>query len=91
VGIVGMGIVGMGIVAAILVLGFGLLIFFLMRRSQRVVPDVAEREAAQRDRAVAVDDQGQAIAESQEAGDEAPRDDDAFEAVLHEELDDLGR
>ena len=79
------------VVAVVLVLGFGLLIFFLMRRSQKVVPDAAGRHAAQRDRAVAVDDHGRPITESQADDDAAPRDDAAFEGVLKEELKDLGR
>jgi hypothetical protein len=77
----------MGIVAAVLAAGLGLLIFWLYRRSQTVVPDVADREAAKRDRVVAVDDAGRPVLESEEGDAEAPRDSAAFESVLHEEID----
>jgi hypothetical protein len=79
------------IVTAVLVLGLGLLILTLMRRTQRVVPDVADREAARRDQVVAVDDQGVPVTESQADDDVAPRDDAAFEGVLEEQLEDLRR
>jgi hypothetical protein len=80
----------LGIVAAVLAVGVGLLIFFLMRRTQTVVPDVAEREVAHGDRVVADDGQGHEVTESQETP-TPPRDEDAFEAVLREERDELGR
>lgn len=82
-----MSILSMGIVAAVLAVGLGVLIFLLYRRSQTVVPDVTDREAAKRDRVVAVDDTGQPVLESEEGGAGAPRDTAAFESVLHEELD----
>ena len=78
------------IVTVLLVLGVGLLIFFLMRRSQTVVPDVADREASRHERVVALDDDGRPVTESQEE-DPASRDGGAFESVLKEELEDLGR
>ena len=77
------------IVAVLLVLGFGLLIFWLMRRSQKVVPDIADENAAKRDHAVAVDEQGRQIMDSQEPATPA-RDDAAFENVLKDEIHDLG-
>jgi len=74
-----------------LVVGLGYLILTLMRRSQDVVPRVAENDASHSDRVVAVDDEGRPITES-EAGDESPpRDNAGFEAALKEELDELGR
>lgn len=86
-----MSLVVLIIVVVLLVLGLGLLILFLMRRSQRVVPDVADRDAAHRDRVVAIDDQGRPVTASQADDDSAPRDDAAFEEVLKEELEDRGR
>ena len=86
-----MSLVVLIIVIVLLVLGLGLLILFLMRRSQKVVPDVADHDAAQRDRVVAIDDQGRPVTASQAGDDAAPRDDEAFEDVLKEELEDLGR
>jgi hypothetical protein len=85
------GLAAIIIVAVLLVLGLGLLVFFLMRRSQTVVPDVAEKQGAPNDRVVSVDAQGRPVRESQEVDDSPPRDDAAFENVLKEELDDLGR
>jgi hypothetical protein len=84
-----MGLVATIIVTLVLVLGLGLLIFKLLRRNQKVVPDMADQQAARRDQAVAVDEQGQPVMESQEADDAVPRDDAAFEGVLDEQLKDL--
>ena len=78
------------IVAVLLVLGFGVLIFWLMRRSQKVVPDVADEQAAKHDHVVAVDEQGRQIMDSQEPVTPA-RDDAAFDNVLRDEIQDLGR
>lgn len=72
-----------------LVIGLGLLIFYLLRRNQRVVPDTADRQAARHDQVVAVDDEGRPIMESQEGEDDAPPDDTAFESVLDDQLKDL--
>ena len=77
------------VVAVLLVLGVGLLVFWLMRRSQTVVPQVTDEDAASRDKVVGVDEQGRAIAASQEAP-PAPRDDAAFESLLQDEIHDLG-
>lgn len=73
-----MSLVVLIIVTVLLILGLGILILFLMRRSQKVVPDVADRQVAESERA------------SQET-EAAPRDDAAFEDVLKGELKDLGR
>jgi hypothetical protein len=78
------------IVALVLVIGLGYLIVFrLMKGSQTVVPDVADERAAGTDRVVAVDDQGQAVTESQDAPPEPQHDTAGFERVLGESLDDL--
>jgi hypothetical protein len=79
------------ITIGIVIVGLGLLILALMRRAQRVVPDVTDRRPAGRKRVVAVDDQGSPIAASPDDEAATPRDAAAFEAVLKEELDDLGR
>jgi len=78
------------IVAILLVLGVGLLIFRLMRDTQTVVPRVADENAADRDRVVGVDQQGREITASEEPP-TAARDDSGFEALLQDEIHDLGR
>jgi len=80
------------VLAGVLVIGLGVLILWLMRRSPSVVPDVADRHAARHERAVAVDDEGRPVTAA-EAGDDAVegRDTAAFEDVLRDELDDLRR
>jgi hypothetical protein len=78
------------IVAVLLVLGVGYLIFRLMRRSQTVVPQVTDEDAASRDQVVGVDEQGRRIMASQETP-EAPRDGAAFETLLQDEIRDQGR
>jgi hypothetical protein len=77
------------VVTLVLVLVFGLVSFKLLRKNRDVVPDLADRHAARQDRAVAVDDAGQPIMESQVGDETGPRDDDAFEDVLKDQLDDL--
>ena len=78
------------IIAVLLVLGVGLLVVWLMRKSQTVLPQVADEDAASRDKVVGVDERGREIAASQEAP-PAPRDDAAFESLLQDEIHDLGR
>jgi hypothetical protein len=78
------------IVAVLLVLGVGYLIFRLMRRTQTVVPQVTDENAAGRDQVVGVDEQGRQIMASQEAP-EAARDAGAFESLLKDEIHDQGR
>jgi hypothetical protein len=78
------------VIAVLLVLGVGYLVFVLMRKSQAVVPQVTDEDAASRDLVVGVDEQGREIAASQEAP-SAPRDDAAFESLLQDEIHDLGR
>lgn len=84
-----MTVVVLIVVALALVIGLGVLIFSLMRRSQDVVPDTADRQAAETDRVVAVDDQGSPVLESSDAPSGATRDASAFESILDEELDEL--
>ena len=78
------------IVAVLLVLGVGYLIFRLMRRTQTVVPQVTDEDAASRDHVVEIDDQGREIMASQEAPEPA-RDTAGFEALLKDEIHDQGR
>jgi hypothetical protein len=77
------------VLAVVGVIVFGVVTVLLMRRNQEVVPDVADRHAAKKDRVVAVDDGGEPIMESQVPEEAEPRDTTAFESVLKEELDDL--
>ena len=84
-----MTIVVLIIIALVLVIGLGVLIFSLMKRSQSAVPDAADRHAAEQDRVVARDDQGRPVTESQDGPAEVPRDATGFEKVLGEELHDL--
>jgi hypothetical protein len=85
-----LGLAITNIVTIVGVVGLGLLVLALMRRSQQVVPDMAEQQAQTRDRAVAID-RGLPVMESDEKREPDPRDDTAFENVLNEELDDLSR
>jgi len=77
------------IIAVLLVLGVGLLVFWLMRKSQTVVPQVTDEDAASRDHVVEIDDQGREIMASQEAPEPA-RDAAGFESLLQDEIHDLG-
>ena len=49
------------IVVLLAVLGFGYLIYRLMRRSQETVPQVTDRDDAKHDLVVGTDEQGRAI------------------------------
>jgi hypothetical protein len=85
-----MDVVVLVAVAVALVAGLGyLIIFSLMKRSQKVVPDIADERAAGADRVVAVDDQGRPVTESRDVPPEPARDATAFEQVLDESLNDL--
>ena len=77
------------VVVVLAVLGFGLLIFWLMRRSQDEVPDSIEARAAQQPRVVGVDERGGAITDEDEP-DAPPRDQTAFEDLLQDEIHDRG-
>jgi hypothetical protein len=77
------------IIVLALVIGLGILIFALMKRSQAVVPESTDRRSAEKDQVVALDDQGGAVMESQDGPPEEPRDATGFESVLGEELKDL--
>jgi hypothetical protein len=78
------------IIAVLLVLGVGLLIFWLMRRSQTEVPDYADARAAQHPQVVGIDEHGREVAESQEPPAQT-RDAGAFEGLLKDEIHDQGR
>ena len=78
------------IIAVLLVLGVGLLIFWLMRRSQTVVPMVTDEDVASRDNVVGIDAQGREVTAAQEPSPPA-RDDGAFESLLKDEIHAQGR
>lgn len=77
------------VVVLAVVIGLGLLIFRLQRRSQTVVPEVAERHAEKSDRIVAVDAAGRPVTEAEEGPIDPQHDAAGFEAVLGESLEDL--
>lgn len=77
------------IIAVLLVLGVGLLIFTLMRRGQRIVPDVTDGDDAKHDLVVGADEQGREIRASEDLREPA-RDDAGFESLLMDEIHDLG-
>jgi flagellar basal body-associated protein FliL len=77
------------VIVVLLVLGFGLLIFWLMRRSQDEVPDIADAHAARHPQVVGTDERGRAITDADEP-EAAPRDAGAFEGLLKDEIHDLG-
>ena len=77
------------IVVLLAVLGFGYLIFRLMRRSQETVPQVTDRDDAKHDLVVGTDEQGRQIRASEEAPEPA-RDTASFDALLKDEIHDLG-
>jgi hypothetical protein len=83
-------IVIIAVVAVLLVLGVGLLVFWLMRRSQQEVPKAADALAARRPQVVGADQQGRPVMDTDEPS-EAPRDTGAFENLLQVEIHDLGR
>ena len=78
------------IIAVLLVLGVGLLVFWLMRRSQTAVPNVTDEDAASRDNVVGVDEHGREITEAQEPR-SAARDGAAFESLLQDEIHERGQ
>jgi hypothetical protein len=78
------------VIAVLLVLGVGSLIFVVMRKSQTVVPQITDEDAASRDRVVGVDQMGREIMASQEAPEPA-RDTGAFESLLQDEIHVQGR
>ena len=77
------------IVVLLAVLGFGYLIFRMMRRSQETVPQITDRDDAKHDLVVGTDEQGRAIRASDEVPEPA-RDEAGFEALLQDEIHDLG-
>ena len=78
------------VIVLIAVVVFGLLIFWLMRRSQSEVPQATDARAARQPQVVGTDEKGDAILDTEEAV-EPPRDDSAFESLLQDEIRDQGR
>jgi len=78
------------IVVLLAVLGFGYLIFRIMRKSQETVPQVTDRDDAKHDLVVGTDEQGRKIHASEEPQEPA-RDDTSFDALLKDEIRDQGR
>jgi hypothetical protein len=78
------------IIVLLAVLGFGYLIFRIMRRSQETVPQVTDRDDAKHDLVVGTDEHGHAIRASQEVQ-EPVRDETSFDALLKDEIRDQGR
>jgi len=76
------------IVVLLAVLGFGYLIFRMMRRSQETVPQITDRDDAN-DLVVGTDEQGRSIRASEEVL-EPVRDETGFESLLKDEIHDLG-
>ena len=77
------------VIVLIAVVVFGLLIFWLMRRSQTEVPQATDARAARQPQVVGTDEQGDAILDTDEPA-EPPRDDAPFEALLQDEIRDRG-
>jgi hypothetical protein len=78
------------VIAVLLVLGVGYLIFVLMRKSQAVVPEVADRDDAKHDLVVGTDEQGRAIHASEDLQEPA-RDVASFDSLLKDEIREQGR
>jgi hypothetical protein len=77
------------VIVLIAVVVFGLLIFWLMRRSQTEVPQATDARAARQPQVVGTDEKGAAILDTDEPA-EPPRDDGAFESLLQDEIHDRG-
>ena len=77
------------VIALIAVVVFGLLIFWLMRRSKTEVPQATDARAARQPQIVGTDEKGDAILDTDEPA-EPPRDDAPFEALLQDEIHDRG-
>ena len=78
------------IIVLLAVLGFGYLIFRMMRKSQETVPQVTDRDDARHDLVVGTDEQGRAVHASEEPPEPA-RDSAGFESLLKDEVRDQGR
>ena len=74
------------VVVLVLVIGLGLLIFRLQKRAQEEVPRAVDGEA-RGDRIVALDAEGRAVTEADDAPAGPRPETAAFERVLGEELD----
>jgi hypothetical protein len=84
-----MSVVIIAIVAVLLVLGVGMLVLLLMRRSQKVVPQIADGGQTG-ERVVGADAEGRQITEAEEPAPPA-RDDASFESLLQDEIRSQGR
>ncbi len=73
------------VIVLIAVVAFGLLIFWLMRRSQTEVPQATHARAARQPQVVGADEKGDAILDTDEP-EEPPRDEGAFESLLQDEI-----
>lgn len=78
------------IVVVLAVLGFGYLIFRIMRRSQATVPQITDGSDAKHDLVVGTDERGRAIRASEDLQEPA-RDEASFDALLKDEIRDQGR
>jgi hypothetical protein len=77
------------VIVLIAVVVFGLLIFWLMRRSQTEVPQATDARAARQPQVVGTDERGGAILDTEEPA-EPSRDGGAFESLLQDEIKDRG-
>ena len=82
-------LVALIILVLVLVAGFGLLIFWLQRRSQTIVPRAADEHIQDGSRVVSVDDEGRPVTEAEDPAASGPHDDDAFARALEEQKHDL--
>lgn len=78
------------VVVLLAVLGFGYLIFKLMGRSQKAVPQATDADAAKHDLVVGTDEHGREIRASEDLQEPA-RDDAGFESLLQDEIHAQGR
>jgi hypothetical protein len=77
------------VIVLIAVVVFGLLIFWLMRRSQTEVPQASDARAARQPQVVGTDEKGDAILDTEEPA-EPKRDTAGFESLLEDEIRDRG-
>ncbi len=78
------------IIVVVAVLVFGLITVWLMRRTQKDLPDYTDARAALQPQVVGTDQQGREITDADEPPAES-RDQVAFENLLQDEIHDLGR
>ncbi len=78
------------IIVLLAVLGFGYLIFRMMRKSQEAVPEATDANDAKHDLVVGTDEQGREIHASEDLR-QPTRDAAGFESLLQDEIHDQGR